>query len=320
MHKDKLESLWNVQLEFNQKFFTNKIGKRLEEMTLEEKVQWSKNQILSITSEAMEVLNELPNWKSHRVVNTEFIPSNLYEEIIDVNKFSVGLAQIWGMTFEQYYEEYLRKSYVVEQRYHQEHDLKLIDKESKIAALDIDGVLGDYENWFLKYCKDVHNIQYSSIKELKLNMGLLNYENVKSMYRQSGWKATMPAIDGAAQFTKFLRENGYTIIILTARPYDEYYRIYPDTLSFLKTNNIVFDGIIFNKEKHLKIIKEFPNLSFMIEDNAKIACEVAELGYKVFYKMNKTNTEYAIDNKNKFMELGIETFSDFREMENHPLI
>lgn len=297
MEKDKLEQLWKIQLEFNEKFYKNKIGKNLSEMSLDDRVQWSKNQLLSIVKEAMEVLDELPNWKEHRIVNSQFIPSNLYEEIIDVNKFSVGLAQLWGMTMEQYYEEYLRKSYVVEQRYYQEHDIKLIDKDAKVAGIDIDGVLGDYENWFLKYCKDVHNLEYSTIKELKNGIHISDYEDIKSQYRQSGWKAKMPPCISASKFTHSLKEKGYKVLILTARPYKEYYTIYPDTLKFLNDNDIYFDGIIFNEEKHLKIIKEFPNLSFMVEDDIEVAKQISKLGYKVYLKINEFNYDEFVENK-----------------------
>jgi len=285
MSNNKLKHLWDVQLEFNNKFFVSKIGKNVDELSMEEKVFWSKNHLLCIVSEAMEVLNEVPQWKEHRNTVSNFIPSNLYEEIIDVNKFSLGLAQIWGMTFEQYYEEYLRKSYVVEQRWHQEHDLKLIDKDSKIVGIDIDGVLGEYEKCFLNYFNECHDsTKFNSIEELKDCIGIEMYEKIKSEYRQSGYKADMQACEGASEFTKKLREMGYKIIILTARPYKEYYTIYPDTLKFLEKREIIFDAIIFDENKHMKIIKEFPTMEFMIEDNTHIAKSIANQGYKVFLK------------------------------------
>ncbi len=288
--KDKLKHLWDVQLEFNRKFYRAKIGKEMEDMTMEEKVFWSKNQLLSIVKESMEVLDEIPNWKEHRNIETEFIPSNLYEEIIDVNKFSVGLAQIWGMTFEDYYEEYLRKSWVVDQRWTQEHDLKLIDKDEKIAAVDIDGVLGEYPFWFLEFVRARVGQKFNSLEEAKAGLGTIYYERLKSDYRQSGWKSSMPACKHASEFTNLLHQKGYKVVILTARPYKEYYTIYPDTLKFLKENNIYFDAIIWDKEKHLKIIKEFPKMLFMVEDCIEIAIDVAKEGYVVFLKDCYDNT------------------------------
>jgi len=297
--KDKLKHLWEVQKDFNEIFCKERYGKTLIELTMEEKKIFTKNHLLSIVKETMEVLDVLPNWKEHRVVSSDFIISNLYEEIIDVNKFSLGLAQIWDMTFDKYYEEYLRKSYVVEQRWIQEHDLKLIDKDSKIVGIDIDGVLGEHEKCFLDFINRKHpNKPFLSIKEFKFIVGIKIYEDFKSEYRQSGCKAEMEACEGAAEFTKKLKELGYVIIILSARPYEKYYTIYPDTLKFLKDKEIVFDNIVFDKDKHLKIIKEFPNLNFMIEDDVEISKQIADLGFKVFCKNYDMNHHNIIPFKN----------------------
>jgi hypothetical protein len=296
---DKFNEIWLKQLQFNDIFFKKKLGKKTSELSLEEKVSWTKNHLLSIVKEAMEVLDEIPNWKEHRNEgDSEFVLSNLTEEIIDVNKFAVGLAQLWGMSSDQYYEEYIRKSIVVEQRWNQEQELNLIDKGAKIVGIDIDGVLGEYHSWFLKFVEGAFGLQYDTIEALKAKVGTKNYEYIKSEYRQSGIKAHMPAREGASELTYKLKEMGYQIVILTARPYKKYTRIYSDTLEFLKANDIQFDAIIWDEVKHLKIIKEFPNLEFMIEDTPEIAIEVAKEGYKVFMPSGPNNQKTAITEKN----------------------
>jgi len=289
MHRDKLEELWTMQLSFNDTFFQKKLGKNTNELTMEERSSYTKNHLLSIVKETMEVLDEVPNWKEHRNERAEFIKSNLLEEIIDVNKFSMGLAQIWGMSYEEFYEEFVRKSTVVEQRWNQEQELNLIDKNSKVIGIDIDGVLGEYHSWFLTYLQKEHNLYFTDIDHVKVKVGTEVYEQLKSKYRQSDWKAKMPPRKGASELTHKLREAGYQIVVLTARPYKKYSRIYPDTLEFLRKNNIAFDAIIWDEQKHIKIIKEFPNLEFMIEDTPSIANEVAIEGYQVFMPEGPNN-------------------------------
>ena len=44
-------------------------------------------------------------------------------------------------------------------------------------------------------------------------------------------------------FIKVLNEKEYTIILLTSRPYEQYTRIYSDTLQWLSNNKIKFDAI-----------------------------------------------------------------------------
>lgn len=296
---DRFNEIWKKQLDFNNTFFQKKLGKNTNELSLEERISWTKNQLLSIVKEAMEVLDEIPNWKEHRNEGgSEFVLSNLTEEIIDVNKFAVGLAQLWGMTSDDYYNEYIRKSTVVEQRWKQEQELNLIDRDAKIVGIDIDGVLGEYHEWFLGFVEKITGKAFESIGQMKTVLGTKKYEEYKSMYRQSGWKAKMPVRDGAIELTNALKAAGYQIIILTARPYKKYTRIYSDTLEFLSTNLIPFDAIIWDEEKHIKIIKEFPNLEFMIEDTPSIANEVADEGYKVFLPTGPNNDNYSNYNAN----------------------
>ena len=215
------------------------------------------------------------------------------------------------MSSDQYHEEYIRKSVVVEQRWNQEQELNLIDKDKKIVGIDIDGVLGEYHEWFLKYTDNEFGLKYKTIDELKKAIGTKNYEYIKSMYRQSGVKAGMPARPGASELTHKLKEMGYQIIILTARPYKKYTRIYSDTLEFLKRNGIQFDAIIWDEVKHVKIIREFPDLEFMIEDTPSIANEVADEGYKVFMPTNPNNEKYTNYNSNIIRIDNLTTILDY---------
>jgi hypothetical protein len=288
MMNDRFQEMWELQLEFNDKFFLKKLGKRTYELTMEERIEWTKNQLLSIVKESMEVLDEVPNWKTHRNEDSKFVLSNLLEEIVDVNKFSIGLAQIWGMTAEEYFDQYLRKSYVVDQRWQQEQELNLIDPSAKIVGIDVDGVLGEYHDYFVQFAK-TRGHAFDDFWELKKALPTIVYEQLKSEYRQSGWKADMPVRKGAVELTHKLKEMGYQIVILTARPYKEYSRIYPDTLSFLNKNDIKFDAIIWDEQKHIKIINKFPNMEFMIEDTPSIARDVAREGYTVFMPKGPNN-------------------------------
>lgn len=298
MSKDKFLEMWAIQLGFNNKFFNKKLGKNTNELTMDERIFWTKNHLLSIVKEAMEVLDEIPNWKEHRNEDTEFIPSNLFEEIIDVNKFALGLAQLWGMDSDQFYEEFLRKSQVVDQRWAQEQELNTIDKNQKIVGIDIDGVLGMYHEWFTEYAKRVFGVPVDTFEELKEKLSATEYAKIKDAYRQSGWKANMPVKPGAVELTHKLKEAGYQIIILTARPYKKYTRIYPDTLEFLKKNDIKFDAIIWDEQKHFKIIKQFPSMEFMIEDTPSIALEVAKAGYPVYVPEGPNNKGVELDHPN----------------------
>lgn len=110
----KFEEIWERQLKFNHNFFDEKNS------SSEEKQQHTKELILHLLSECDEVLREI-NWKMHRKhdidqVNTE----NLVEEIVDVFKFVISLAQTWNVSAAEFMDQFDKKSTVVEQRFEKE--------------------------------------------------------------------------------------------------------------------------------------------------------------------------------------------------------
>lgn len=284
------KELWDRQLDFNRKFFMNTIGKDISKLTLEEKQVWTQKFLLHITKEISEVLDEI-NWKMHRKENKDVIFSNILEELTDNQKFLLGIYQIWGFTYDDYISEFKRKTFVVEQRYKQEHEIDLLCKDSKVCALDLDGVLCKYPEGFLNFVKEKFDIEYNDIYELKKRVGVKEYEHYKHIYRLSGEKQFLEPRSGASEFTQRLRKAGYKIVIITARPYEKYMRIYYDTLYWLEKNNIVYDAIFWDKDKCVKIVKELPSIEFLVEDDYNNALQVAEEGYKVYLMRTKYNKD-----------------------------
>jgi len=288
-----LKKIWKRQLKFNKNFFD------FDKSNIEEKQQMTKEIILHLISEADEVLNET-NWKMHRKKALAVREDRLREEIIDVFKYWLTLAQIWKISPEDFLEEFERKSNVVEQKYKQEFDLSIID-DKNVVGIDIDGVLAEYPKGFLNFIKDETgiNLNNEEIKTYNLYdavgeiVGADKMKKLKHKFRAEGHKRNLPVIPGAQEGLKRLRDQGKTIILLSARPYKEYPRIFGDTIDWLNKNNFDFDAIIWDEEKEEKIIKEFPNMKFMVEDNGNNALKIAQAGYKV-YLINKTYNQGAV--------------------------
>jgi uncharacterized HAD superfamily protein len=95
---------------------------------------------------------------------------------------------------------------------------------------------------------------------------------------------------GARTLIDYLKLKGYLIIVLTARPIYKYPEVFRDTLLWLRNNKIHHD-LLFGggKDKHIQILKYFPNLQFMVEDNSDIANNIAKTGYKCFLLNNIYN-------------------------------
>lgn len=261
----------------------------------EDKIKFTKEYILSIHRELSEILNTIP-WKLHRKEDSKKSENNTIEEIIDCFKFLLNLCIIWGVNDEKFNNEFFRKSMVVRQRYNQEI-LKVISKDDKVCAIDLDNTLAKSDQYFIDIYNRMYNSSFSNRSDIKEAIGTLNYEDFKTWYRESGEKTHIPVKEGAKELCNFLKEKGYKIVIISARPYEKHFRIFPDTLQWLNDNNIQYDAVYFERDKHIKILKQLPHLSFIIEDDLDYAKQISELDYKV-YLLSDSKIEDDKENKN----------------------
>lgn len=166
-----------------------------------------------------------------------------------------------------------------------------IKNKEKICCFDIDGVLlSDYPNCWIEFLNKQLNTNYTDLNEVKRNVAYDVYRKTKEQYRLSGIKETFYADIYAKSITARLKELGYTIVIMSARPVNNYPTLYQQTINWLNKNNITFDLIYFGeKDKHAKILCQLPHLKFMVEDNSYIANQISHFGYKVFLLKNKYN-------------------------------
>ena len=289
-----LQEIWQRQREFNKNFID------FDKLDDAERQKWTKEMILHLSDETHELLREI-KWKMHRQQNFQVNRNNLLEEWIDVYKYWLTIGQIWNITPEEFINTFEQKSEVVEQRYKQEYKLKLL-KDENVVAIDIDGVLAKYPESFIQFVniktgKDFSGVELNSYNLYEVLSEKLDFNTIKKLkheYRNSGEKKYLPIIEGAIEATKKLKKKGYTIVLLSSRPYKQYPRIFSDTIYWLKNNNFIYDAIIWGEKKEEKIMDEFPNMKFMIEDLLENANKVANRGYKVFlldksYNQGKTN-------------------------------
>jgi len=107
----------------------------------------------------------------------------------------------------------------------------------------------------------------SSVDDAKITLGIMEYERLKELYRVSGQKAHLPLVPGAKELVDYLKEQGYPVVLISARPYEKYLNILTDTLSWARDNELAFDALYFDEEKSLKISKRFPRVRLFIDDS-----------------------------------------------------
>jgi uncharacterized HAD superfamily protein len=207
-----------------------------------------------------------------------------------------------------------------------------LGKNRKVCAVDLDDVLAcstegwlkflrtvlhpnfDEKNEFSKFetidmIKEVRSSKWHTISNGRPNWALFkdNYYNLietkkfipyyyyrilKEAYRNSWVKADLVSKMDATESMNIIKEKGYSVIIMTARN-EKYLAL---TVRWLEQHKIPFDGIVFDKKKHIRILENYPTLEFMIEDNRDISNQVAKWGYQVFLVSNIYN-EGPIDDK-----------------------
>lgn len=265
------QELWDLQKKFNDTFWATKGG---WPKTAEERNEKTKEFILLLIKEVTEILDEI-NYKPHRLAKHGVDRANIMEEIIDTQKFLFGLAQLWSANWDEYADEFRRKSMVVEQRFEQEQSFAKL-KHEQVVIVDIDGVLADYPRCFYEWLVEgelsatwnTEGMNPYRIQQKYESLPLDRKVAIKKIYRQSGAKKYIKLLPGAKSMMQILRSDPLLkIVLLTNRPYAEHYRIYPDTLEWLKTNEIPFDAILWAKDKGIEAVKYFSNVAWAIDDS-----------------------------------------------------
>jgi len=251
-----------------------------------ERQAMTKEYILHLISECDELLNSI-NWKMHRVHDKVVSRSKLKEEWIDLFKYVLSIGLVWGFDHSDLVSEFYRKSAVVKVRYHQEKELDLI-KDENVIGCDIDGVVSDYPASYYNFIYDntgvriVSDGSYDIYDNVASVLGYDTAIELKRMYRESGQKRFIEPLPLSSEVLSELKSTGYTIVMLSSRPVNEYPRIFSDTIENFLTYKIPYDAIMFSEKKEDEVIRRFSKMKFMIEDNANNALKVARRGYLVY--------------------------------------
>lgn len=184
-----------------------------------------------------------------------------------------------------------------------------IKEREKICCIDIDGVLlSDYPDCWIRFVNSKLGTEFDDLNEMKQKVSYEKYRKLKEEYRLCGIKENLEPDEKASELTVYLKEMGYTIVIITARPANKYLTLYNQTINWLKKNEIQYDYIYFGeKDKHAKVLSEIPHVKFIIEDNSYVANSIGKWGYKVFLLENKYNKdvklEYNVIKINKLIDV-----------------
>ncbi len=280
--------LWDRQRIFTQRVLV-RLGKPIEELTLEDKIEWTKQYILAIHAEADEALQCLP-WKKHRrSSDTIANRGNLVIELMDVQKYLWGLMQIWGVNPEEFEHVFQDKSFEVEHRWIQEHELENIEDLQNVAIIDIDGVLNYYPQCFYEWV--IQN--YGDLELDVISEDRARYELLKDEYRNSGAKRTIKVRPDSRDALNTLADKHIPIILLTDRPYTKIKRISFDTMAWLEDNEVRYDYLFWSYgQSKTHIAKKVKSIAFVVDDNVQTCEQFLAVGVRS-YLLTTSGNYYA---------------------------
>jgi hypothetical protein len=242
------------------------------------------------------------DYRSHRKDSVEPDPDKILFESVDVIRYAIAIMNLWGITPDKFTsawkskDRYLYISKMLE---------KNLWKGEKVAIVDMDDVICEFRkcfsHWLLENKKIKTNIdskEYYFINALE-GSGLNPEKTFFDFVSDDGFLKLEP-VSGASEFMKSLRDRGYYIHILTARPGENLRCLY-NTFEWLEKYNICFDKVSFSSEKLRWCMNSKywvdKKIAFAVDDSPKHATEYAKHGVRVFSPVQSYNGELSsIDN------------------------
>tara|TARA_R110001599_G_scaffold23181_2_gene85364 strand:+ start:796 stop:1689 length:894 start_codon:yes stop_codon:yes gene_type:complete len=226
------------------------------------------------------------NFKKHHGSLEQVDRDNILFESIDVMRYIQAIQNLWNISGEEIEEAYNRKTAYLNARLH-------IDNTpwtgQKVVIVDMDDVLVSFRECFAAWLEKSYNIsidveskEYYFITALsELN---INPEAVFESFVAAGGFASLTPVNNARNFMLRLKDQGYWVHILTARPETNLRCMY-DTYFWLAEHNIPYDDLSFSSEKFRWCAKskyyDDNSIAYAIDDSPKHATEYAKHGIRV---------------------------------------
>jgi dimeric dUTPase (all-alpha-NTP-PPase superfamily) len=287
-----IEEMWKDQEEFQLQIFPS--FKSLDE---QQKIALTKEMLLHITSEFDELLSSMGSWKTHKL-RKESPPkiSGIVEELVDIVKFVINIALIWGITPEKFATKWREKTLVNKYKLLQEKTLMSL-KNKPVAIFDIDGVLNDFPSKWVSFVnsKTGNNFTIEQFLEISKLIPYDKYIQLKHEFFEN-YSDQVEFTNEARWVLSEIKRKGVSIVLLTSRPISEYKKFYYEMISKLVKSNIPFDALIEDREKGLRIMKDFENVLFFVDDDPYYVDDVKSYGIKTYLYYKPYNMRFKYEN------------------------
>lgn len=265
------------------------------ELSEKEMEEITKTFILSLHAEASELITAV-NYKDHRLVSSSVDKTKILFKTVDIFRYTLAMLNLWGIDADQFVQACEVKDTFLHTRHQIESQ---VWSGQPVVIFDMDDVIAGFRETF--------NDWLASEKGVEIDPNSTEYYNTvgvrsaglepEAVFREfiiSGGFRSLPLATDVASTMKKLRDEGYWVQILTARPADNL-RCYYDTFAWAQSHGLEFDSISFSGEKFRWLADQpFYNEGAVvcaIDDSPKHAAELAKHGVPVIVPTLSYNQE-----------------------------
>ena len=273
-----MKNLFKLQKLYNDKIYKN------SSLDLKELEVITQSLGLCAHAELSELISATRYKKHHADHDVEVDKTKILYESVDVIRYIMAILNLWEIDSDSFENAFMKKDTYLNER-------KRIDDNpwqgQPVAIVDMDDVLVEFRTGFAKWLNvrknifpDVESKEYYFIDALAKSG-----ENPEGVFEEfiadHGFCDWLEPNPDAKNFLSELKEAGYWIHILTARP-DDNLNCFYDTFDWLNRHNLYFDDISFSAEKFRWCAKskyyDAGAIKFAIDDSPKHATEYATHG------------------------------------------
>ena len=307
MSFETLSNALTTQQKFSDLFFSP------GELSDKEKEEITKTFVLSIHAAASELASSI-NYKDHRQTQHEINRTKIIFKSVDLFRYLLATLNLWEVDPADFVEACQAKDNFLHVRHSLES--KKRPEGQKVVVFDCDDVIAGFRDRFNEWLfetkgieTDPNSTEYYNTAGVK-SVGMEPEAIFREFIDQKGFQQLEPDNDVIAVMNN-LKNEGYWIQILTARPSDNL-RCYYDTYLWLNKWNVPFDAIGCSGEKFRWLAdQDYYNegsIVCMIDDSPKHSAELAKHGIRVVVPELPYNQEVQgkenVD-RHSFKKLGI---------------
>lgn len=169
------------------------------------------------------------------------------------------------------------------------------------VSFDIDGTISEYPKFWLDYILKQTGNNFNDINQAKNLLGVREYKELKSTYRDSEDKFLIPVRDEIVKLSKIIYKMGGEVYINSTRPFKEYPNMIGRTTEWLLRNGLMFEDVGSKTVENLMKQK----CIFHVDDEIVDCLKIAELKtIKKVFLLEKSISDVFINSKIELVLLG----------------